>query len=108
MAVTGSIVLAADDSAALELGASVQDPPRQEPFGAEAWLVDPEGNRLLLLVPVNFPLLSSREERADDPAPAPTVLLDGSLTFLMCRGCVVEAAQMPSSAPSWVPTQQHG
>ena len=35
---------------ALELGASVQDPPRQEPFGAEAWLLDPEGNRLLLLV----------------------------------------------------------
>jgi len=36
--------------AALELGASVQDPPHQEPFGAEAWLLDPEGNRLLLLV----------------------------------------------------------
>ena len=36
--------------AALELGASVGDPPRQEPFGAEAWLLDPEGNRLLLLV----------------------------------------------------------
>jgi predicted enzyme related to lactoylglutathione lyase len=35
---------------ALELGASVVDPPRQEPFGAEAWLLDPEGNRLLLLV----------------------------------------------------------
>ena len=35
---------------ALELGASVGDPPRQEPFGAEAWLLDPEGNRLLLLV----------------------------------------------------------
>jgi hypothetical protein len=28
----------------------VGDPPRQEPFGAEAWLLDPEGNRLLLLV----------------------------------------------------------
>jgi len=28
----------------------VQDPPRQEPFGAEAWLLDPEGNRLLLVV----------------------------------------------------------
>lgn len=37
-------------STALELGASVDDPPRQEPFGAEAWLLDPEGNRLLLLV----------------------------------------------------------
>ncbi len=36
--------------AALELGASVDDPPRQEPFGTEAWLLDPEGNRLLLLV----------------------------------------------------------
>jgi hypothetical protein len=34
----------------LELGASVADPPRQESFGAEAWLLDPEGNRLLLLV----------------------------------------------------------
>ncbi|MEB3354768.1 MAG: hypothetical protein VKM34_11145 [Cyanobacteriota bacterium] len=36
--------------AALALGASLLDPPRQEPFGAEAWLLDPEGNRLLLLV----------------------------------------------------------
>ena len=35
---------------ALELGASVDDPPRLEPFAAEAWLLDPEGNRLLLLV----------------------------------------------------------
>lgn len=37
-------------TAALALGASLQDPPRQESFGAEAWLLDPEGNRLLLLV----------------------------------------------------------
>ena len=37
-------------SAALELGASVEDPQRQEYFGDEAWLLDPEGNRLLLLV----------------------------------------------------------
>jgi hypothetical protein len=37
-------------TAALSLGASLQDPPRQESFGAEAWLLDPEGNRLLLLV----------------------------------------------------------
>lgn len=37
---------------ALAQGASVLDPPRQESFGAEAWLLDPEGNRLLLLVPV--------------------------------------------------------
>jgi hypothetical protein len=36
-------------TAALALGASLQDPPRQESFGAEAWLLDPEGNRLLLL-----------------------------------------------------------
>ena len=43
-------VLHAWISAALELGASVGDPPRQEPFGAEAWLLDPGGNRLLLLV----------------------------------------------------------
>ena len=35
---------------ALELGASPVDPPRQEPFGAEALLLDPEGNRMLLLV----------------------------------------------------------
>jgi hypothetical protein len=35
---------------ALDLGASEQDPPRQEPFGAEAWLLNPEENRLLLLV----------------------------------------------------------
>ncbi len=35
---------------AQELGASVGDSPRQEPFGAEAWLLDPEDNRLLLLV----------------------------------------------------------
>lgn len=35
---------------ALQLGATVDDSPRQEPFGAEAWLLDLEGNRLLLLV----------------------------------------------------------
>ena len=43
-------VLDAWISRALELGATAADPPRQEPFGAEAWLLDPEGNRLLLLV----------------------------------------------------------
>ena len=37
-------------STALGLGASVQVQPCQEPFGAEAWLLDPENNRLLLLV----------------------------------------------------------
>lgn len=35
---------------ALGLGARLVDPPRREPFGAEAWLLDPEDNRLLLLV----------------------------------------------------------
>ncbi|WP_370594683.1 VOC family protein [Synechococcus sp. CBW1006] len=44
------VVLHAWISAALELGASVGDPPRQESFGAEAWLLDPEGNHQLLLV----------------------------------------------------------
>jgi hypothetical protein len=34
----------------LALGALPVEPPRQESFGAEAWLADPEGNRLLLLV----------------------------------------------------------
>jgi len=34
---------------ALSLGASLLEPLRQEPFGAEAWLLDPEGNRILLL-----------------------------------------------------------
>ena len=43
-------VLQAWITTALELGASSLDSPRQEPFGAEAWLLDPEGNRLLLLV----------------------------------------------------------
>ena len=34
----------------LAAGATMEQAPRQEPFGAEAWLLDPEGNRLLLLV----------------------------------------------------------
>ena len=34
----------------LEAGALLEQPARVEPFGAEAWLRDPEGNRLLLLV----------------------------------------------------------
>ena len=34
------------------LGAVVEEEPRLESFGAEAWLNDPEGNALLLLVPV--------------------------------------------------------
>ena len=32
------------------LGAELLEPARQEPFGLEAWLLDPEGNGLLLLV----------------------------------------------------------
>lgn len=35
---------------ACALGAALLEPPRCEPFGAEAWLQDPEGNGLLLLV----------------------------------------------------------
>jgi hypothetical protein len=31
-------------------GGSLLEPPRHEPFGVEAWVLDPEGNRLLLLV----------------------------------------------------------
>lgn len=37
-------------ASAIELGASLADSPRQEAFGVEAWLLDPESNRLLLLV----------------------------------------------------------
>ncbi|MCP9848633.1 VOC family protein [Cyanobium sp. Morenito 9A2] len=43
-------VLAAWIEVALAHGARAQEPPRRESFGAEAWLQDPEGNRLLLLV----------------------------------------------------------
>lgn len=32
------------------LGGQRLEPPRCEPFGSEAWLLDPEGNGLLLLV----------------------------------------------------------
>ncbi len=34
----------------LALGADAREPPRRESFGAEAWVADPEQNRLLLLV----------------------------------------------------------
>lgn len=37
-------------TSAIGLGASLLDGPRQESFGVEAWLLDPEANRLLLLV----------------------------------------------------------
>ena len=32
-------------------GAAVLEPPRSEPFGAEAWLLDPEENPFLIIVP---------------------------------------------------------
>lgn len=35
---------------ALDLGAQRLEEPRQEAFGCEVWLLDPEGNGLLLLV----------------------------------------------------------
>ena len=43
----------------LRLGASVLDPPRVEFFGAEAWITDPEGNAVLLMVPA--------QPRSDSP-----------------------------------------
>lgn len=48
---TGTLaVLHGWSATAQGLGASLDGSPRQEPFGAEVWLLDPEGNRLLLLV----------------------------------------------------------
>jgi predicted enzyme related to lactoylglutathione lyase len=41
--------LEATQDQALALGAAGLEPVRQEPFGREVWLKDPEGNRLLLL-----------------------------------------------------------
>ena len=52
-------VLEAWISTALELDATVDDPPRQEPFGAEAWLLDPEGNPIGMLVGVKLLLLAA-------------------------------------------------
>jgi hypothetical protein len=43
-------VLEAWVAQATVLGATPLGAPRRESFGAEAWLLDPEGNRLLLLV----------------------------------------------------------
>ena len=37
---------------ALQRGGSLLEDARLEPFGAEAWIHDPEGNSLLLLVPL--------------------------------------------------------
>jgi predicted enzyme related to lactoylglutathione lyase len=39
-------------SYALQMGASILEPARLEPFGAECWMNDPEGNAVLLLVPI--------------------------------------------------------
>ncbi|MCS5693363.1 hypothetical protein NZK33_15440 [Cyanobium sp. FGCU-6] len=47
---SGSLLLTAWMEEAQGLGATADDPPRQEPFGDVAWLLgDPEGNRLLPL-----------------------------------------------------------
>ena len=34
------------------LGASIAEPPRLEAFGAECWLLDPEKNSVLVVVPI--------------------------------------------------------
>jgi len=47
----GAAALEAAVEAALALGAQPLEPSRQEAFGQEAWLLDPEGNGLLLLAP---------------------------------------------------------
>ena len=47
----GAAALEAALEAALALGAQPLEPSRQEAFGQEAWLLDPEGNGLLLLAP---------------------------------------------------------
>ena len=39
-------------SNALQCGGSILEEARLEPFGAEAWIHDPEGNPLLLLAPL--------------------------------------------------------
>ena len=35
-------------------GAVIKEPPRLEPFGAESWITDPEGNYLLIFVPISL------------------------------------------------------
>lgn len=47
----GAAALEACLAEARALGAQPLEPPRREPFGMEAWLLDPEGNGLLLLAP---------------------------------------------------------
>lgn len=44
-----SLQFSLDES--LKLGASILELPRVEFFGAEAWITDPEGNAVLLMVP---------------------------------------------------------
>jgi hypothetical protein len=46
------------------LGATAATAPRLEPFGAEAWLQDPEGNRLLLLVPRESPVRTGQDSNS--------------------------------------------
>ena len=38
----------------LTIGAKILGKPKEEIFGAEAWMQDPEGNRFLILVPKQF------------------------------------------------------
>ena len=40
----------------LKIGGSVMEPPNMDEFGSEQWILDPEGNQFLILVPY----LSSR------------------------------------------------
>ena len=35
------------------IGAVINEEPRLEPFGAELWTIDPEGNHLLIFVPIS-------------------------------------------------------
>ena len=44
-------VLETWSSELLELGGEVKSSPRLEKFGAEQWMLDPEGNYFLILVP---------------------------------------------------------
>ncbi|WP_415399807.1 VOC family protein [Synechococcus sp. W4D4] len=45
----GELALSTAVARAQEHGAQLVEPTRQEPFGWEAWLNDPEGNALLLI-----------------------------------------------------------
>jgi hypothetical protein len=76
-------------TAALTLGASLQNPPRQESFGAEAWLLDPEGDRLLLLV---LPWTSLHEDAWPAPTNGAAQRLEGVLEAAERRGHARSAA----------------